>query len=45
MIERGDPLFVPSFHITSDVSAVNFSSLLQLDRLQLTVVCCNRRVV
>ena len=35
---------VPFLHTTSDVSTFkNFFSLLQLDRLQLTVVCCNRR--
>ena len=48
MIERGDPLFVPSFHKTSDVSTFKVflkKGLLQLDRSQLTVVCCNRREV
>ena len=46
MIERGDPLWVPSFHRTSDVSTFKiFWGLLQLDRPQQTVVCCNRREV
>ena len=41
MIERG-----ASFHQTSDVSTFKiFIGLLQLDRSQLTVVCCNRRCV
>ena len=40
----GRPVVSAVFHKTSDVSTCKFFGLLQLDRLLLTVVCCNRRV-
>ena len=40
-MERGDP-FCRFFQTRSEARLVNFC-LLQLDRLQLTAVCCNRR--
>ena len=42
--ERGDPL-CRFFTRTQTCRLSRFFSLLQLDRLQLTVVCCNRRWV